>query len=65
MAEETELDLQEEMVETVLLGLRLLRGIDLQAFCQRFGMELFAVFPEAVRRFTDLGFWRKTVATYV
>jgi oxygen-independent coproporphyrinogen-3 oxidase len=55
VAEETELDLQEEMVETVLLGLRLLRGIDLQAFCQRFGMELFAVFPEAVRRFTDLG----------
>ncbi|HHX50189.1 MAG TPA: coproporphyrinogen III oxidase, partial [Clostridia bacterium] len=55
VAGEVELDLHEEMVETVILGLRLVKGMDLQAFQQRFRMDLFSVFPEQVHRLTSLG----------
>lgn len=45
----------EEMFETMMLGLRKTEGVNLRGFAQRFGKELEAVFPEAVVRLEAKG----------
>lgn len=42
------------MAETVILGLRLLKGIDLNEFALRFGKRLEEVYPEQIDKFVKL-----------
>ena len=42
--------LNEEMFETMMLGLRKIEGVDRAGFKRRFGRELTDVFPEAIER---------------
>lgn len=44
--------------DTVILGLRLLEGVDDAVFVRRFGVSLADVFPDQVRRMTSLGLLR-------
>lgn len=49
------LDLRGQMGETVVLGLRLLRGVDLGRFRRRFGVDLTQVYPKEVQELLELG----------
>jgi oxygen-independent coproporphyrinogen-3 oxidase len=53
--ESTCLTREEQVSETVFLGLRLIRGLDLQAFAQRFGQPLEEIFGEQLDKFRRLG----------
>lgn len=55
VAEKEELDLNTIMKETVFLGLRMIRGVDLRDFARRFGRKLEDVFPDQVTRLARLG----------
>lgn len=46
---------EEEMSETVFLGLRLMDGLDLDGFRKRFGKSIEDVYPEEIKRLTGLG----------
>jgi oxygen-independent coproporphyrinogen-3 oxidase len=46
---------EEEMSETIFLGLRLMDGLDLEGFRKRFGKSIEDVYPEEVRRLSGLG----------
>lgn len=46
---------REEMFECVMLGLRMLRGVDRAAFLARFGQDVCAAYPEAVEALCALG----------
>ncbi len=48
----------EEMFECVMLGLRKTAGLPLCDFTDRFGVELAAVYPKAVRELIDIGWLR-------
>ncbi|MDO8684316.1 MAG: radical SAM family heme chaperone HemW [Armatimonadota bacterium] len=50
-----ELSIEGQMGETVMLGLRLLEGVDLMAFRQRFGMELDKIYEKELERLTQQG----------
>ncbi|WP_048817912.1 radical SAM family heme chaperone HemW [Desulforamulus hydrothermalis] len=50
-----QLSRREQMEETVFLGLRLLRGVNLQEFYQRFGVSLTEVFAQQIRQLTNSG----------
>jgi len=52
-ATKTKLSVEDEMFEVVMLGLRLVEGIDLVKFQQRFSKSLFEVFE--LQRFIDMG----------
>lgn len=43
------------MAETVMLGLRLERGIDRQAFVQRYGRDILDAFPLTTKKFSAAG----------
>jgi oxygen-independent coproporphyrinogen-3 oxidase len=43
------------MAETVMLGLRLIEGLDRAAFAQRFGQDMASVFPRTVARYAEQG----------
>ncbi len=47
--------LDDEMVDTVLMGLRLTRGMSLAAFRGRFGRDVSEVFPGVLDRLSELG----------
>lgn len=56
-----ELDQQDAIVETVILGLRLLEeGIDERAFAARFATELASLFGPAIDRLIGLGLLQRT-----
>jgi oxygen-independent coproporphyrinogen-3 oxidase len=42
------------MAETLMLGLRLLEGVDRHAFADRFGQDPVDAFSRTVRRYTQL-----------
>ncbi len=46
---------KDEMVETILMNLRLLKGIDLKDFEGRFNTSIFDVFKEPIREMADIG----------
>lgn len=46
---------EETMGETIMVGLRLAGGIDLDAFARRFGVRAEDRYEEQIARFTDLG----------
>lgn len=45
----------DEMFECVMLGLRLVRGVDRKAFRERFGADMAEVFPEAMGKLRERG----------
>ncbi len=45
----------EQMSESVFLGLRMIEGLDLEAFERRFGRSVFQVFSEQIRALQALG----------
>lgn len=54
----------EEMFECVMLGLRMLKGIDRAAFTGRFGQDICKAYPEAVEALVALGWAMLTPATF-
>ncbi len=53
--ERTIVDLQQEISETVFLGLRLIKGVDLHEFRQRYHQPLEELFPDALVKLRKLG----------
>lgn len=53
--EEELLDKRTQMAETMFMGLRLLRGVDLSAFRERFGAGADEVYPQEIARLTADG----------
>lgn len=49
---------KEEMFECVMLGLRMIKGVDRAAFLARFGQDVCSVYPEAVEALAALGWAR-------
>ena len=43
------------MAETIMLGLRLIQGIERAGFTRRFGQDPAAAFPRSIQRYADLG----------
>lgn len=56
-AERIAINTFEQMFETIMLGLRLVRGVDLAAFEQRFGCALAETYPEAIAKNRARGLW--------
>lgn len=51
------------MAETLMLGLRLIEGVQRQAFRERFGQDPVEAFPHSFRRYRDLGMLEITEAS--
>lgn len=60
VAESIELSLEDEMVEMILMGLRLAQGLDGGAFHERFGVTLDEVYGPIIDRLVDGGFLART-----
>lgn len=54
VAQEEKIDLQTEMAETIFLGLRLVKGLNLRGFQDRFGCLLEEIYAEELRRLLEL-----------
>jgi oxygen-independent coproporphyrinogen-3 oxidase len=52
---EQEIGREEEMFETVMLGLRKTEGVRDEAFCARFGKHMREAFPQAIVRLEEKG----------
>lgn len=48
------------MAETVILGLRLMEGLERRAFQKRFNLELAYIYSEQIKKHTDLGLVKLT-----
>jgi len=46
---------EDSMFETVMLGLRLIEGIDLKAFNDRYGISFFDAYKKPIKKLTDQG----------
>ncbi len=57
---EEEIPAREEMLETVMVGLRMTAGISLAGFRERFGMDLMKAYPDSVRELARKGWARRT-----
>ena len=55
----------EQMFESVMLGLRLVEGIDRAAFSARFGCDVIETYLEAYQKNDRFGFWDKTDPAYL
>ncbi|SHK79277.1 radical SAM family heme chaperone HemW [Desulforamulus aeronauticus] len=55
VAEKTTLTIKEQMEETVFLGLRMLEGVNVESFQQRFGKSLQEIFGKQVSSLTAKG----------
>lgn len=55
-----EISKEEEMFESVMVGLRMTGGIDLAAFSKRFHCSLYEAYPKAVDRLRELGWLWET-----
>jgi oxygen-independent coproporphyrinogen-3 oxidase len=53
--ERSEIDRLTEMSETMIMGLRLTRGVSFEAFEERFGLSLVEVYGVQIRRLMELG----------
>lgn len=60
LAETIRLKKKDELFETVMLGLRLVSGVDKAAFTARFGLAVNDVYPEAVEKLAALGWLAET-----
>lgn len=54
-----EIPREEEMFESVMLGLRKVEGVNDQAFLARFGKRMTDVFPAAIKRLEEKGWLKK------
>lgn len=54
----------EEMFETVMLGLRTVRGVSLPAFFDRFGISLYDAYPDAVAQLRRFGWTIESEDTF-
>lgn len=55
----------EQMFESVMLGLRLVEGVDRAAFSARFGCDVIETYLEAYQKNDRFGFWDKTDPAYL
>ncbi len=55
IAEKQCLSREEQMSETVFLGLRLIEGLDLESFARRHGKSVFVIFGERIKKLAALG----------
>jgi len=55
VVERTELNDEDARSESVFLGLRLMRGLDLQTYRSRFGTDLNAEYGDELARLSDAG----------
>lgn len=55
----------EQMFESVMLGLRLVEGIDRKAFFDRFGCDVIETYREAYDKNDRFGFWDHTDPAYL
>lgn len=55
IAEQQRISRKEEMFECVMLGLRMLKGVDRPSFLARFGQDVCLAYPEAVEALLALG----------
>ncbi|HAG06754.1 MAG TPA: coproporphyrinogen III oxidase, partial [Peptococcaceae bacterium] len=62
VAEEERLDTRTRMAETVFLGLRLLDGLDRQAFRARFGKDVMEVYGTTVGHLAGRGLLEVTAS---
>lgn len=51
----TKVSLDQEMEETMMVGMRLLRGVEEQDFILRYGQSYFQVFGDEIRKLMELG----------
>lgn len=58
IVEEISLSVSEQIFETVMLGLRMTDGVDLDAFCHRFGIALHDVYADAISDVRCRGWWK-------
>ncbi len=45
----------DEIAETIFLGLRLMDGLDIEEFSKRFGENIKDIYPDEIKKLTDLG----------
>ena len=55
----------EQMFESVMLGLRLVRGVDRKAFSDRYGCDVIETYLEAYQKNDRFGFWDHTDPAYL
>ena len=55
VAEKNPLSLEDEISETIFLGLRMLDGLDTRAFTRRFGCSVADIFGPQLEKLTGLG----------
>lgn len=55
----------EQMFESVMLGLRLVKGIDRKAFFDRFGCDVIETYQEAYEKNDRFGFWDRSDPAYL
>lgn len=55
----------EQMFESVMLGLRLVKGIDRKAFFDRFGCDVIETYQEAYDKNDRFGFWDRSDPAYL
>ena len=64
-AERIIVNMFEQMFETVMLGLRLVEGIDRKAFFDRFGCDVIETYREAYDKNDRFGFWDRSDPAYL
>ncbi|MDL2258380.1 radical SAM family heme chaperone HemW [Eubacteriales bacterium OttesenSCG-928-K08] len=55
---------KEEQFETIMLGLRQICGVKLDAFFKRFGVSVFDAYPKATQKLMDIG-WLEATQGYI
>ena len=55
----------EQMFESVMLGLRLVKGIDRKVFFDRFGCDVIETYQEAYDKNDRFGFWDRSDPAYL
>lgn len=55
----------EQMFECIMLGLRLVEGVEDEAFRKRFGVGIFETYPEAIERNRRRGLWDESDPRYL
>ena len=56
VCESTQIEPNEQMSEFVFLGMRCANGISLSEFKEKFGKEIFLVYAQQIKKYTDWGF---------
>lgn len=56
--ERIELSVEDEMFETMMMGLRVKEGVSLTRFYQRYGVDPKDIYPKSVKKYSDCGWLR-------